>query len=111
VVDPKRFTEYIKGANGRWFPAFKDVASDPFFARGQVGKSGEKDPHLPTVTKIYLERNTRVFDHWKTPANSQVYAENVWGKAMTRINVDKWSPEKAADEAIARVKTIVAQWR
>jgi multiple sugar transport system substrate-binding protein len=111
VVDPKRFTEYVKGANGRWFPAFKDVASDPFFARGQVGKGGEKDPHLPTVTKIYLERNTRVFDHWKTPANSQVYAENVWGKAMTRINVDKWSPEKAADEAIGRVKTIVAQWR
>jgi len=111
VVDAKRFTEYIKGANGRWFPAFKDVAADPFFSRGQVGKGGEKDPHLPTVTKIYLERNTRVFDHWKTPANSQVYAENVWGKAMTRINVDKWSPEKAADEAIARVKTIVAQWR
>jgi len=111
VVEPKRFAEYVKGANGRWFPAFKDVAADPFFARGQVGKNGEKDPHLPTVTKIYLERNTRVFDHWKTPANSQIYAENVWGKAMTRINVDKWSAEKAADEAIGRVKTIVAQWR
>src|SRR5215510_15135081 len=93
VVEPKRFAEYVKGANGRCFPAFKDVAADPFFARGQVGKGGEKDPHLPTVTKIYLERNTRVFDHWKTPANSQI------------------SAEKAADEAIARVKTIVAQWR
>ena len=111
VVDPKRFAEYIKGANGRWFPAFKDVAADPFFARGQVGKGGEKDPHLPTVTKIYLERNTKVFEHWKNPANSQIYAENVWGKAMTRIDVDKWSAEKAADEAVGRVKAIVAQWR
>jgi len=100
VVDPKRFAEYIKGANGRWFPAFKDVAADPFFSRGQVGKGGEKDPHLPTVTKIYLERNTKVFEHWKNPANSQIYAENVWGKAMTRMDVDKWSAEKAADEAI-----------
>ncbi len=111
VVESKRFTEYIKGANGRWFPAFKDVAADPFFSRGQVGKGGEKDPHVPIVTKILLERNTKIFDHSKTPANSQVYAENVWGKAMGRIIEDKWSSEKAADEAIARVKTIVAQWR
>jgi multiple sugar transport system substrate-binding protein len=111
VLEPKRFTEYIKAANGRWFPAFKDVASDPFFAKGQAGKGGAVDPHLPTVTRIYLERPTRVFEHYKNPANSQIYAENVWGKAMARTNVDKWSPEKAADEAIGRVKTIVAQWR
>ena len=52
-----------------------------------------------------------MFEHYKNPANSQVYAENVWGKALARTNVDKSSPEKAADEAIARVKTIVAQWR
>jgi len=52
-----------------------------------------------------------VFEHYKNPANSQIYAENVWGKAMTRIDVDKWSAEKAADEAIGRVKAIVAQWR
>jgi multiple sugar transport system substrate-binding protein len=40
-----------------------------------------------------------------------VFAENVWGKAMDRTIEDKWSPERAADEAITRVKTIVAQWR
>ena len=69
------------------------------------------DPHIPVATRIYLERNTKVFDHWKHPANSQVYAENIWGKAMTRTNVDKWSAEKATDEAIGRMKTIFAQWR
>jgi multiple sugar transport system substrate-binding protein len=111
LVEPKRFAEYLRGASGRWFPAFKDVAADPFFSRGQVGKDGEKDPHLPVVTRIFLERKVKVFDHSKNPANSQVYAENVWGKAMDRTIVDKWSPERAADEAIARVKTIVAQWR
>jgi multiple sugar transport system substrate-binding protein len=63
------------------------------------------------VTKILLERNTKIFDHSKNPANSQVFAENVWGKAMDRTIEDKWSSAKAADEAIARVKTIVAQWR
>jgi multiple sugar transport system substrate-binding protein len=40
-----------------------------------------------------------------------VYAENIWGKAMARTNVDKWSADKAADEAIGRMKTIFAQWR
>ena len=66
---------------------------------------------MPAVTSSTLERHIKVFEHWKSPANSQVYAENVWGKAMSRTNVDKWAPDKAADEAISRIKTIVAQWR
>jgi multiple sugar transport system substrate-binding protein len=111
VLEPNRFAEYIKGANGRWFPAFKDVAGDPFFSKGQAGKGGSTDYHIPVATRIYLERNTKVFDHWRHPANSQVYAENVWGKAMTRTNVDKWPADKAADEAINRMKTIFSQWR
>jgi multiple sugar transport system substrate-binding protein len=111
VVEPARFAEYIKGANGRWFPAFKDVAADPFFAKGQSGPRGTVDPHVPVVSRIYLERPTQVFEHYKNPANSQVYSENVWGRALSRINVDHWPADKAADEAIARVKTIVTQWR
>jgi multiple sugar transport system substrate-binding protein len=113
VLEPTRFAKYIKGANGRWFPAFNDVAKDPFFARGQVAKGGPGavDYHIPVATRIYLERPTKVFDHWKNPANSQVYAENIWGKAMARTNIDKWSAEKAADEAIGRMKTIFAQWK
>jgi multiple sugar transport system substrate-binding protein len=111
VLEPNRFAEYIKGANGRWFPAFKDVQKDPFFARGQAGRGGPVDYHIPVATRIYTERPTKVFDHWKHPAKSQEYAENIWGKAMTRTNVDKWPAEKAADEAINRLKTIFAQWR
>ena len=40
VLDAKRFTEYVKASNGRWFPSFKDVAADPFF-------HNPKDPHIP----------------------------------------------------------------
>jgi multiple sugar transport system substrate-binding protein len=111
VLEPKRFGEYIKGANGRWYPAFKDVASDPFFTKGNAGKGGAVDYHVPVATRIYTERNTKIFDHWKNPAYSQVYAENIWGKAMSRTNVDKWPADKAADEAIGRMKTIFAQWK
>jgi len=109
VVEQKRFAEYVKGANGRWFPAsrtWRAIRSSPRAS----GQGRAVDPHLPTVTKIYTERPTRVFDHWKnrpcprsTPRTS--------GQGDGRTNVDKWTPEKAADEAIARIKTIVAQWR
>ena len=56
-------------------------------------------------------RRGQVFDHARHPAYSQVYAENVYGKAMARIIVDKWTPEQATDEAIGRIKTIFAQYR
>src|SRR5436189_6457265 len=37
VVEKNRFAEYIKDANGRWFPAFTDVAADPFWPTGPHG--------------------------------------------------------------------------
>ena len=32
--------------------------------------------------------------------------ENVWAKAMSRVVNDKWTPEKATDEMIARIKEV-----
>ena len=111
VVEKERFTEYIKAANGRWFPAFKDVADDPFWRQGHKGPKGQKDNHVPVATTIFLDRENRVFDHYKHPAFSQVYDENVWGKAMARIAIDKWPADKAADEGIERVKAVFAAYK
>ena len=111
VVEKERFTEYIKAANGRWFPAFNDIAADPFWRTGHKGPRGEKDPHVPVATTIFLDRDNKVFDHYKHPAISQVYDENIWGKAMARIAIDKWPAEKAADEGIERMKTIFTQYK
>src|SRR5207247_1748352 len=49
VVEKNRFTEYIKAANGRWFPAFTDVAADPFWRTGHKGPKGQKDMHVPVA--------------------------------------------------------------
>jgi multiple sugar transport system substrate-binding protein len=111
VVDRERFLAYVKAANGRWFPAFNDVAADPFWRMGHRGPRGEKDPHVPVATTIFLDRDNKVFEHYKHPAISQVYDENLWGKAMARIAIDKWGPDKAADEAIGRMKAIFAQYK
>jgi multiple sugar transport system substrate-binding protein len=111
VVEKDRFLEYIKAANGRWFPAFTDVASDPFWKEGHKGPKGQKDPHVPVATKIFLERDNKVFEHYKHPALSQVYDEFTYAKAISRIITDKWTADKAADEMIERMKAIFAQYK
>jgi multiple sugar transport system substrate-binding protein len=111
VLEPERFMEYIKAANGRWFPAFKDLAADPFWRSGHKGPRGQKDPHIPVATEIFLNRDNKVFEHYKHPAWSQVYDENVWGKAMARVAIDRWTVDKAADEAIQRIKVIFATYK
>lgn len=104
VLETKNFTAYVTASNGRWFPSFKDVAADPFF-------TNPKDPHVPVATDQHLNYETRPFYYSYHPAYSQVYTENVWGKAMSRVVTEKWTNEKAADEAIDRIQTIFKGWK
>jgi multiple sugar transport system substrate-binding protein len=94
----------VKASNGRWFPAFKDVAADPFF-------NDPKDPHIPVVTNQFLKHETRPFNYSYHPAYSQVYTENVWGKAISRVVTEKWSNEQAVDEAVNRIQSIFKSWK
>jgi multiple sugar transport system substrate-binding protein len=41
----------------------------------------------------------------------QVYTENVWGKAISRVVAEKWSNEQAVDEAVTRIQTIFKAWK
>jgi multiple sugar transport system substrate-binding protein len=41
--------------------------------------------------------------------HDQIYNERVWGKAIHRVAADGISPEQAVDEAIARIKQILAE--
>lgn len=111
VLEPPRFMEYIKAANGRWYPAFTDLEKDPFWKVGHRGPRGQKDPHIPVATEIYQNRSQKVFEHFKHPAYSLVYDENVWGKAIARVAVERWTVERAADEAIQRLKVIFATYK
>ena len=103
VLQPQHFAEYVKASHGRWFPAFKDVAADPFF-------NDPKDPHVYAATQQY-KYATRPFYYSYNPAYSQVYTENVWGKAISRVAADKWSNEQAVDEAVTRIETIFKNWK
>ena len=69
------------------------------------------DPHRMRAAMQILTRphqiNTAVRDNeWRS---SRIWHENVWGKAVHRLVTEGISPEQAVDEAIARIKQILAE--
>ncbi|MBD2306739.1 carbohydrate ABC transporter substrate-binding protein [Chroococcidiopsis sp. FACHB-1243] len=104
LIQPEVAGEYFKAAGGRFLPVNRQVWQDPFW-------TDPTDPHISTAMKQLIQGQTRPFYHVQNPAYSLVVEENLWGKALNRIVVDRISPEQAADEAIARMKQIFAQWQ
>jgi multiple sugar transport system substrate-binding protein len=104
MLEPKIMGEYLKGGGGRYAPAIASVWQDPFWTDPQ-------DPHVSLATKTITKGLTRTYYTFDNPAYSKVLQENVWGKVLTRMAVDKISSEQAADEAIARIKQIFTEWR
>ncbi|RCJ19718.1 ABC transporter substrate-binding protein [Nostoc minutum NIES-26] len=104
LIRPEVTEKYLEAAGGRHFPVMKPVWQNSFW-------TNPIDPHISTVTKTLVAGETRFYYSIQNPAYSLVLAENVWGKALNRIIVNHITPEQAADEAIARIKQIFAQWR
>lgn len=104
LIQPEIIDTYLKAAGGRHSPVLKPVWKDTFW-------TDPNDPHVSMATKTFTEGRTRLFYTFQNPAYSMVLKENVWGKALQRVLVDGSSSEQAADEAIARIKQIFAQWQ
>ncbi len=87
---------YVEGSLGRWFPVTISGTKSPFW---------QSDPHRKAVYNQFMA-GTVPFEfvyNWRfTILNN----ENVWAKAMNRVVNDKWTPEKATDEMIARIKQV-----
>jgi hypothetical protein len=45
-------------------------------------------------------------NEWRS---GRIWQENVWGKAVHRVAADGIPPEQAVDEAIVRIKEILAE--
>ncbi len=102
-IQPKISVQYLKATGSRNQPVQNSVWSDPYW-------QNTEDPYITTIAKILTGKHTRLSYIVDNPAYSQVLAENVWGKALTKVTIEGISPEKAADEAIAKIKTIFVQW-
>lgn len=96
---PDNYGPYIEGALGRWVPVTKSALTSPFW-------TDPKDPHRPVASAIALGPNIpvpAVADYRFTAVN----AENVWGKAMTRIIKENVATEQAVDEMNARIRDLL----
>jgi multiple sugar transport system substrate-binding protein len=102
-IQPQVTIEHLKDTGSRNQPVQKSVWSDPYW-------HNTKDPYIATATKILTTGQTSLSPIVDHPAYSQVLAENVWGRALTQVTANKIKPEKAADEAIARIREIFTQW-
>jgi multiple sugar transport system substrate-binding protein len=96
AMQDENLTPYVEGALGRWYPVTKSGAARPFWT---------EDPHRKIV-HAQFSAGTVPFEFTKNYKFTILNNENVWAKAVNRIANDKWSPEKAVDEMIARIKQV-----
>jgi len=92
----ENYDKYIQGLEGRFFPMYKSTFDNAYF-------SDPKDPHIYNTRLQFLGPTTPV--NWMLdPAYAKFVLGHNWHKMVARVIVDKWSPEKAADEALETLK-------
>ena len=102
LVQPENLGPYLEESLGRFFPVMPKLASAPFW-------KDPADPHISKATQQF-QGETRSNYQSLNLAYATVQSENVWGRAIERIIIDGVSPEKAADDALARIQAILTEW-
>ena len=87
---------YVEGSLGRWYPVTKSGTQSPFWQADPARKAVYNQFSAGTVT----------FEFVKNYKFTVLNNENVWAKAMSRVVNDGWTPEKATDEMVARIKQV-----
>jgi multiple sugar transport system substrate-binding protein len=88
----------------RWFPPMRQLVDQPFWLN-------PNDPHrMRAAIQILTQPQLLIQDvrdhEWRS---GLIPEELVWSKAVHRVVADGISPEQAVDEAIARIKQILAE--
>ena len=95
---------YLDFSGERFLPSMPKLLDQPFWL----------DPsdrhHMAAV--MQLESRPLAHDYTAVSGDlrhDQIYNERVWAKAVHRVVTEGISPEQAVDEAIARIKQILAE--
>jgi multiple sugar transport system substrate-binding protein len=99
LLRPENLGPYLENSLARWFPVDQRLIETPFW-------KDTSDPHKVVEVRQYTQRPQTPWPHVFNHKLIQVNAENSWGKAVTRIVLESWTAEKAADELIARIKQV-----
>lgn len=103
LVKPDTLSNYLEVSGGRYLPVINPVWET-------LGWENSTDEHFATAAKTVIRGKTRPLDIVTNPAYTVILQKNIWGQALNRISVDHISPEQAADQAIAEIKTIFKEW-
>ena len=95
---------YLDFSGERMLPSIPALLDQPFWL----------DPNDRHHMAAVMQLNTRPLALNYTVASGnlghdKIFEERVWGKAIHRIVTEGISPEQAVDEAIARIKQILAE--
>jgi multiple sugar transport system substrate-binding protein len=95
---------YLDFSNERMLPSMPKLLQQPFWL----------DPsdrhHMASAIQFLTRPRTYVYSVASgDPRHALVNRENVWGNAVHRVAADGISPDQAVDEAIARIKQILAE--
>jgi multiple sugar transport system substrate-binding protein len=104
LVEDGWLAHYLDFSGERMVPAMTKLLQQPFWL-------DPGDRHHMASAIQFLTR-PRDYKYWVAsgdPRHLLVRRENVWGNAVRRVAADGISPEQAVDEAIARIKQILAE--
>jgi multiple sugar transport system substrate-binding protein len=95
---------YLDFSGERMLPSIPALLDQPFWL----------DPTDQHHMAAAMQAQSRAVAHDYTAASGdvghdQIYNERVWAKAVHRVAAEGVSPEQAVDEAIARIKEILAE--
>ncbi|MET0205067.1 MAG: ABC transporter substrate-binding protein, partial [Casimicrobiaceae bacterium] len=96
MLEDQNLQPYVEGSLGRWYPVTKSGTQSAFWQADPARKAVYNQFGADTVT----------FEFVKNYKFTVLNNENVWAKAMSRVVNDGWTPEKATDEMIARIKQV-----
>ena len=98
-LKPENLGPQLEGALARWFPVDKRLLDTPYW-------QDTSDPHKAVEVRQYTQRPQSVWPQVLNYKLININAENAWGKAVTRVVLEDWTPEQATDELIARIKEV-----
>jgi multiple sugar transport system substrate-binding protein len=93
---------YLDFSGERMMPAMPKLLEAPFWL-------DPSDPHHMAAVMQIASRPMQY--NYPTVSGDWRYSqmENVWGNAVHRVAAESITPEQAVDEAIARIKQILAE--
>jgi multiple sugar transport system substrate-binding protein len=99
---PEHLGPVLDASQGRWYPPMPSLADRLFW-------TDPADPHRSALRRQLTQHPTTPPPEVYNWRYQLVQAEKVWPNAISRIVIDGWTPEAAADEAIARTIELMEQ--